>query len=100
VSEQEAAEKAAARETAAANVEASRANVRRLEELVSFQRVVAPFAGTVTIRAVDVGDLIVAGAVASNYSICASGQTPCLRPRAANERIRHRARAGCEPYNS
>jgi len=61
VSEQEAAEKAAARETAAANVEASRANVRRLEELVSFQRVVAPFAGTVTIRAVDVGDLIVAG---------------------------------------
>jgi RND family efflux transporter MFP subunit len=61
VSEQEAVEKAAARETAAASVEASRANVRRLEELVSFQRVVAPFAGTVTIRAVDVGDLIVAG---------------------------------------
>lgn len=61
VSEQEAAEKAAARETAAASVEASRANVRRLEELVSFQRVVAPFPGTVTIRAVDVGDLIVAG---------------------------------------
>lgn len=61
VSEQEAAEKAAARETAAASVEASRANVRRLEQLVSFQRVVAPFAGTVTIRAVDVGDLIVAG---------------------------------------
>ena len=61
VSEQEAAEKAAARETAAASVEASRANVRRLEELVSFQRVVAPFAGTITIRAVDVGDLIVAG---------------------------------------
>jgi membrane fusion protein (multidrug efflux system) len=61
VSEQEAAEKAAARETAAASVEASRANVRRLEQLVSFQRVVAPFAGTVTICAVDVGDLIVAG---------------------------------------
>jgi RND family efflux transporter MFP subunit len=61
VSEQEAAEKAAARETAAASVEASRANVRRLEQLVSFQRVVAPFAGTITIRAVDVGDLIVAG---------------------------------------
>lgn len=61
VSEQDAAEKAAARQTAAASVEASRANVRRLEELVSFQRVVAPFAGTITIRAVDVGDLIVAG---------------------------------------
>ena len=61
VSEQAAAEKAAARETAAASVEASRANMRRLEELVSFQHVVAPFAGTITIRAVDVGDLIVAG---------------------------------------
>ncbi len=61
MSEQEAAEKSAARETAAANVEARRANVRRLEELASFQRVVAPFAGTITIRAVDVGDLIVAG---------------------------------------
>jgi membrane fusion protein, multidrug efflux system len=61
VSEQAAAEKAAARETAAASVEADRANMRRLQELVSFQRVVAPFAGTITIRAVDVGDLIVAG---------------------------------------
>ncbi len=61
VSEQAAAEKAAARETAAASVEADRANMRRLQELVSFQRVLAPFAGTVTIRAVDVGDLIVAG---------------------------------------
>src|ERR1019366_443023 len=61
VSEQEAAEKAAGRETAAASVEASRANVRRLEQLVSFQRVVAPFAGTITIRAVDVSDLILAG---------------------------------------
>ena len=60
VSQQEAAEKAAARATAAASVEASRANVRRLEQLVSFQRVVAPFAGTITIRSVDVGDLIVA----------------------------------------
>ena len=61
VSEQAADEKAAARETAAASVEADRANMRRLQELVSFQRVTAPFAGTVTIRAVDVGDLIVAG---------------------------------------
>jgi membrane fusion protein (multidrug efflux system) len=61
VSEQAAAEKAAGRETAAASVEADRANVRRLEELVAFQRVSAPFAGTVTIRSVDIGDLIVAG---------------------------------------
>jgi len=61
VSEQEAAEKSAARETAAASVDAERANVRRLQELVSFQRVIAPFDGTVTRRQVDIGDLIVAG---------------------------------------
>ena len=61
VSEQAAAEKAAARETAAASVEADRANMRRLQELVSFQRVVAPFAGTITLRSTDIGDLIISG---------------------------------------
>jgi membrane fusion protein, multidrug efflux system len=61
VSEQAAAEKAAAREVASASVDSEHANVRRLEELVAFQRVVAPFAGTITIRTVDNGDLIIAG---------------------------------------
>jgi len=61
VSEQAAAEKAAAREIAAASMEADRANMRRLQELVSFQRVIAPFAGTITLRSTDVGDLIVTG---------------------------------------
>jgi len=61
VSEQAAAEKAAARETAAASVEADRANMRRLQELVSFQRVVAPFPGTITLRSTDIGDLIISG---------------------------------------
>jgi len=61
VSEQAAAEKTAPRETAAASVEADRANMRRLQELVAFQRVVAPFAGTITLRSTDIGDLIVAG---------------------------------------
>lgn len=61
VAEQDAADKAAALEVAAASVEADRANMRRLQELVSFQHVVAPFAGTITTRTVDVGDLIIAG---------------------------------------
>ncbi|MDB6022846.1 MAG: family efflux transporter, subunit [Pedosphaera sp.] len=61
VSEQEAAEKAAALAVAEANVQAAMANVRRLEELQAFQRVIAPFAGTVTLRNVDIGDLIIAG---------------------------------------
>ncbi|MDB6128318.1 MAG: Efflux transporter, family, subunit [Verrucomicrobia bacterium] len=58
---QGASEKAAAREAAAASVEAEQANMRRLAELASFQRIVAPFAGTVTSRTVDIGDLIVSG---------------------------------------
>ncbi len=61
VSEQEAAEKSAARAVMAANVQAMAANVHRLEAMQSFQHVTASFAGTVTLRNVDIGDLIVAG---------------------------------------
>jgi RND family efflux transporter MFP subunit len=46
---------------AEANVASFTANVHRLRELTSFERVVAPFAGTVIQRNVDVGDLITAG---------------------------------------
>lgn len=61
VSVQEAAEKSAARETAVASVQAAQADVNRLQDLVAYQRVVAPFDGVVTLRNVDIGDLIVAG---------------------------------------
>ena len=61
VSEQETAEKQADRELKSAVVEAARANVRRLEEVKGFTRVTAPFAGTITARQTDVGQLIVAG---------------------------------------
>src|SRR5207237_9351119 len=46
---------------AEANVESNRANVRRLQELTSFQRVLAPFDGTVIQRNIDAGALITAG---------------------------------------
>lgn len=62
VSEQEAAEKQADLALKQATVEAARANVRRLEELQSFDRVLAPFAGVITARRVDTGDLIKADA--------------------------------------
>jgi membrane fusion protein, multidrug efflux system len=75
VSEQDAAEKAASRETAAANLDAARANMRRLQELVAFQRVVAPFAGTITQRSVDVGDLVVAGSGGQELFHIAQAQT-------------------------
>lgn len=61
VSEQEAAEKIAQRDTLAAQLEAARANVRRLEELQSFRRITAPFDGLITARKTEVGQLITAG---------------------------------------
>jgi RND family efflux transporter MFP subunit len=51
---------------AEANVESNTANVQRLQELTSFERVVAPFAGTVVQRNVDVGALITAGSPTNN----------------------------------
>ena len=61
VSEQEAAEKQADLELRPATVEAAHANVRRLEDLQSFERVTAPFAGTITARGTDVGQLVASG---------------------------------------
>lgn len=45
-------------ESANANVAAANANVDRLQQLVSFEKVTAPFAGVVTGRTFDVGALI------------------------------------------
>jgi membrane fusion protein, multidrug efflux system len=59
VSKQEADQTSATAAADAANFEAARANVRQLEETQAFQRVVAPFTGIITVRNVDIGDLIV-----------------------------------------
>jgi RND family efflux transporter MFP subunit len=45
-----------------AAVDSSAANVRRLEELQSFEKIYAPFDGVITARNTDMGDLIDAGA--------------------------------------
>ncbi len=76
VSEQENAEKQADFKLKTATVEADRANVHRLEQLVSFARITAPFAGTITARNTDVGDLIVAG---SSKELFRLAQTETLR---------------------
>lgn len=44
-----------------AETESARANARRLEQLVSFERIEAPFAGVITARNTDVGQLVDAG---------------------------------------
>jgi RND family efflux transporter MFP subunit len=61
VSQQELDERRSADVQARANLAAADANVGRLRQLEGFKRVVAPFAGVITRRNVDVGDLIDAG---------------------------------------
>jgi RND family efflux transporter MFP subunit len=61
VSQQELDERRSGMAQATANLAAADANVQRLRQLESFKRVVAPFAGIITKRSVDVGDLIDAG---------------------------------------
>ena len=58
VSELDSENAVAAQGVQAANLDNNKENVKRLEDLQAFQRVVAPFAGTITIRNVEVGDLI------------------------------------------
>lgn len=61
VSQQEADQNKSNYIAAEAAVDSSRANVRRLEELQGYERIVAPFDGTITARNTDLGDLITAG---------------------------------------
>jgi len=62
VTPQEVDEKQAAYDAAVATLASGEANYKRLEQLQSFERVTAPFAGVVTSRSVDVGNLVSAGA--------------------------------------
>jgi RND family efflux transporter MFP subunit len=49
-------------ESTSSTVNSAQANVQRLEQLQSFEKIYAPFSGVVTARNVDVGQLINAGA--------------------------------------
>lgn len=51
----------AARQATQTQVQSASDNVKRLEELQSFEKVYAPFDGVITARNIDVGDLINAG---------------------------------------
>jgi len=78
VSQQDLEEKRSAAAQQQANLAAAEANVQRLNQLEGFKRIVAPFAGVVTRRNVDVGDLIDAGGAASRPLFLLS-QTDPLR---------------------
>jgi RND family efflux transporter MFP subunit len=58
VSQQDLDERRSAQTQSQANLAAAEANLQRLRQLEDFKRVVAPFAGVITRRNVDVGDLI------------------------------------------
>jgi RND family efflux transporter MFP subunit len=78
VSQQELDERQSTYNQDVANLAAANANVQRLKQLESFKRIVAPFAGVVTQRNVDVGDLIDAGSGASR-ALFAMAQSDPLR---------------------
>jgi len=61
VSQQDLDERRSGLAQATSNVAAADANVQRLRQTEGFKRVLAPFAGVITRRNVDVGDLIDAG---------------------------------------
>src|SRR6266478_1983708 len=78
VSKQEFDEKKSASDARAADLQVAKANVKRLEELQGFEKIVAPFPGIVTARNIDNGNLVSAG----------SGQTAPLFRLAQTDTLR------------
>jgi len=78
VSQQEADQARSNYIAAQAAVDASKANVRRLEQLQSYERIIAPFDGVITARNTDIGDLINAGSGSTNprelFHLAATGK--------------------------
>ncbi len=60
-------------------VQSAEANVKRLSELKSFERVYAPFSGVITRRNVDIGTLINAGNGGSAQQLFSMAQTDPMR---------------------
>ncbi|HET9180803.1 MAG TPA: efflux RND transporter periplasmic adaptor subunit [Candidatus Angelobacter sp.] len=79
VSQQEADQQASAYTQAQANLAASDANVRRLEQLESFKHIYAPFSGVITRRNVDKGALINAGSTSQTRELFDIAQVDPLR---------------------
>lgn len=79
VSQQDLDERRGALAQATANLAAADANVQRLRQTEGFKRVLAPFAGVITRRNVDVGDLIDAGAGNGGRALFQLAQTDPLR---------------------
>lgn len=79
VSQQEADQMASDYIAKQAATAASEANVRRLQQLQSYERVIAPFDGVITARDTDVGSLIDAGSSAEPHELFHLDQVDKLR---------------------
>lgn len=79
VSQQELDTREGAYNQEVANLAAAEANVRRLTRLKSFQRIVAPVAGVITQRNVEVGDLVDAGNGGAGRALFQLAQANSLR---------------------
>ena len=93
VTQQEVNERTSAHAQAQANLAAAEANVQRLRKLENFKKVTAPFAGVVTRRNVEIGDLVDAGNGGAARALFTLAQTDTLRvyvyvPQAYAQRIR------------
>ncbi|MES2106045.1 MAG: efflux RND transporter periplasmic adaptor subunit [Pseudomonadota bacterium] len=93
VTQQELNERSSAFTQAQANFAAADANVRRLQKLEGFKKVTAPFAGVVTRRNVEIGDLIDAGNGGAGRALFTLAQVDPLRvyvyvPQAYAQRIK------------
>lgn len=79
VSQQELDERNSAYAQAQANLTAADAEVRRLQDLVGFKQIIAPFPGILTRRNFDIGDLITPGNGDSSRALFILSQTDPLR---------------------
>jgi RND family efflux transporter MFP subunit len=68
-SAQEADEKDADFQLRIAALEAAKADLNRLEEIAGFAKITAPFAGTITVRGIDLGQLVEAGGQRELYKL-------------------------------
>lgn len=79
VSPQELDEKLGAERVREADLAAAKAQVQRLEQMRAYQRVTAPFAGTIVARNVEVGSLVQAGSSSANGWLFRLSQTDRMR---------------------
>ncbi|MGL5741594.1 MAG: efflux RND transporter periplasmic adaptor subunit [Legionella sp.] len=94
VSQQETDEKVSSASAFEATMFSAQAYLQKLQELVGFERVIAPFDGVITDRATDIGDLIDAGSSSTARPLFRMAQTNPLRvyvkiPQYYSARVKH-----------